>query len=972
MLGEAPFVGRRGELDLLSLRLADARDGRARTLLIGGEAGVGKSRLLTRFAETAGQAGAYVLTGSCEEHFGDPTPYGPLLEMLETFGRQHGPQRAAELGGPAYTRLAEFFDRGSDSMNSPQQVFVAVRRMLDDLGTIAPVVLILEDLHWADPSTLDLVRHLGQAGSEDRHLLLVCSYRSRELRRGEPLWQLLAGATFLRRTERLELAAFGRQELEKFLAGTSGGRVDPTLVERCLEWSDGIPFYAEQLMAAGALDNPEDVELSDDMRDVILSRLVGLGPEALKVLRVAAVAGRAMSRQLLRTVSGLHGEVLHDALQECFDRQMLVVGHNEDVYRFRHALLREAVYRSTVRDTQVDLHIAMAEALAVDPQLGLTEGSATAEQAGHWYQAGSRPQALASAVQAGDIAVRTLAFPSAEVQYARALELWRQVADPEGRAGVSKVRLFAAAAEAARWSGQPDRALTHIRAAITEAEGSGETDDRLGELRERLATYLIEAGKRSESWDAFDQAEKLLQDSPASPVKARVHAGIALGHLQAGRYADGRFVAGTALQMAKMVGARAEEGRALNVLGLALSMQGDSAADEPLRRSLEIARSVNHIEDLFRAYGNLGLVLEHAGRLREAVDVTRKGLVEARQLDLAHTRQGAILANNTSAALVLLGEWDEAEKIITEVSLDRPPSESLYPRLTLAGIKVARGDFSRAHELLASIENIEHGEDPRFLGPLHTIRAELALGEGDLKRAASEVEQGLSAVQEGENALELLRLCTVGMRCAADLASRRGAPERDRPAAMAVGDHLARMVWNAKPEPPTAETAQLIVLCKAERQRIRGEDTEVVWNEVANGWAELDRPYPAAYARLRQATAAARADPDAARPYAHAAHRAAKELGAEPLSAEVARLAKEIGLKLIDRSAQPELPYRLTQSETAILQYMTEGKDAAAIAKARGVTKRTVEKQQESLYHKLGVHSAFEAVTKAYKEGLLP
>lgn len=165
-------------------------------------------------------------------------------------------------------------------MGSSSQVFLAVRRMLDEISAHAPAVLILD---WADPATLDLVRHLGQAHPEGRHLLLVGSYRSRELRRGEPLWQLLAGTTFLRRTERLVLPAFERAELHEFLAEASGGQVDLKLVERCLELSDGIPFYAEQLMAAGALNNPEQLELSDDMRDLILSRLDGLSAEAVRV-----------------------------------------------------------------------------------------------------------------------------------------------------------------------------------------------------------------------------------------------------------------------------------------------------------------------------------------------------------------------------------------------------------------------------------------------------------------------------------------------------------------------------------------------------------------------------------------------------------------------------------------------------------------------------------------------------------------
>jgi DNA-binding CsgD family transcriptional regulator len=970
---QGPIVGRTAELELLSQRLADAHRGQARTVLIGGEAGVGKSRLLSRFVQTARESGAHVLTGACEEHFGDPMPYSPLLEVLETFRHDHGARRAAELGGPTYHQLASFFELGSGPMSNPQQVFLAVRRMLDHIGsTPAPVVLVLEDLHWADRSTLDLVRHLAQADPDDRHLLLVCSYRSRELRRGDPLWQLLAEPTFLRRTERLDLPPFGQADLAEFLAGVAGGQVDPTLVERCLRWSDGIPFFAEQLMAAGALDDPDGIELPDNIRDVILARLSTLGSDALRVLQVAAVAGRAVSRQLLRTVSGLTGTALHDALQECFDLQLLVAGSTKDVYRFRHALLREAVYRSMVRDLQADLHIAMAEALAADPQLSLAEGSAAAEQASHWYQAGDRAQALASAVQAGGTAARTLAFPAAEVQYTRALALWQQVADPEERAGMSRGQLLAATAEAARWSGHVDQAVENIRAAIAQADRDSEVDP-LGELHERLATYLWEAGKRAESWKAFQQARTLLEDAPASAVKARVLAGIALGHLQAGRYTDGRKVADTALEMARAVDAQAEEGRALNILGLALGMQGEpEAAEERLSRALEIARAVNRIEDLLRAYGNLGLVLEDAGRLRKAAEVTMTGLREARQLDLADTRQGIVLANNASVVLMLLGEWAAAERIIVESSLDRPPAESLYPRLTLAGIKVARGDYPLARDLLASIENVEHGADPRFLGPLHTIRAELALGEGDLDQAADEVACGVAAVRNRENALELLRLCAVGMRCAADQASRPGGDQPAHADPMAVGDHLARLVADARPEPPTPEAQQLVVLCKAERQRIRGKDTDALWNVVASGWDRLDRPYPAAYARSRQAVAAcARGDLESARRTARDAYQAARKLGAEPLAEEVARFAKGMGLDLADRQIEAQTPYGLTEAELEILRYLAEEHGASWIAAERHVSKRTVQTQQRNIYRKLEVHSASEAVRKAREAGLL-
>lgn len=963
-------MGRAEQQELLARRLANVRDGHARTVLIGGDAGVGKSRLVATFAESARASGAHVLLGACEEHFGDPMPYRPLLELLERFAREHGRDRARQIGGPAYERLTDFFDLGGDSMTNPSQVFLAVRRMLDDLGTDTPVVLIIEDLHWADPSTLDLVRHLGQARQDDRRLLLVCTYRRSELSRDNPLWRLLAGPAFVRQTERIDLPAFTPAELSEFLDAVTGGGTDPQLVRLCYEWSDGIAFYAEQLIATGALDSQEDVRLPPDMESLVLARLIGLGADALKVLRVAAVAGRAMSRQLLRTVSGLPPEALHEALQECFDRQMLMTGQDDDnnVYRFRHALLREAVYQATVRDTQVDLHTLMAEALAADPGLSLTEGSATAEQASHWYQADVRPKALASAVQAGQLAARTLAFPSAEVQFGRALQLWRQVDDPAALAGVGKVQLLIEAADAARWSGHVDRAVEYIRQAIAEATPSTE---RLAELQERLATYLWEAGQKGESTKAFQEAARLLEGEPPSAMEARVLAGIALAYLQAGHYLDGKKEADKALDMATEVGALAEEGRALNVSGLARCMLGDQAGVERLRRSLEIAQSVHHIEDLFRAYGNLGLVLEHAGLLRESTEVTKQGLEEARQLDLANTRQGTVLANNSSAALVLLGEWDDAERIITEVSLDRPVAESLYPRLTLAEIKVARGDYGQARDLLASIATVEHGEDPRFLGPLHTIQAELALGEGDLPQAVDEVKRGVQAVRGTDNGVELLRLCALGHRAAADGATRKGATEADRTSAKAIGDWLAHEGSDAAPEPPTDETKQLVLLCKAERQRIQGTDTAALWSKVAAGWAELDRPYPAVYARFREAAAVAKSgDKTRARPIVQDVHKVVTKLRAEPLRVRVAALARRVGLDL-DRAPRIERPYNLTEAEFETLRFLAEGKDAAAIAAARNVVPRTAETQLGKVYKKLGVRSVGEAMALTHKEGLL-
>ncbi|MEU8071011.1 AAA family ATPase [Micromonospora sp. NPDC049151] len=949
MTEESPFVGRPNELERLTRRLSEVRDGAARTVLVGGGPGLGKTRLLSEFLRGERLAGIHVLAGACEEHFGDPMPYGPLIEVLDNFGLEYGEGRATELGGPAYRKLTAFFDLGNDSMGVPLQVFLAVRRMLDHIATDAPVVLILEDLHWADPSTLDLVRHLAQTRAEDRRVLLVGTYRP--VGRAHPLWQLFGGATFMRRTDRFELRPFTLDEMRELL-----GEVDRRLAERCLRLSDGIPFYAEQLMATGALaGGDEDIALPPDIRSMMLGRLSQLTEDAFRVLQTAAVAGRAMSRQLLHAVSGMPAETLRDALHECADHQMLSAG--QGVYRFQHALLRETVLQETAPDVRVELHVAMAEALAADSRLCVTEGSAAAEQAIHWYQAGVWPQALTYAVAAGQAAARTLAFPSADLQFDRALRLWHRVEDAEARAGMPRFRLLAEAAAAARWSGRVDRAIELVEQAI-DAPDHGGDPGQLGELHERRANYLAEAGRWADSAAAFREAARLLADRPPSAVQARVLAGIALAHLQAGRYEEGGKTADEALGMAIEVGAYAEEGRALNVSGLALGMRGDPEGEVRLRRSIEIARSVAHIEDLLRSYGNLGLILEHAGRLRDSAEVTRDGLDEARRLGLTDSRQSTIVANNASAALVLLGEWDDAERIITEAIQDLRPAESLYPRLTLAEIQVHRGDLRRARELLASIDDVEHGADPRFLGPLHAIRAELAIEEGDLTRAVAEVGRGLAAVRKGENTLELLRLCAVGMRCAADQE------------AADAGDGLALLAGEAVRRAPVAEeTAQLARLLAAERRRIRRTDTARVWGQVADGWAALDRRFPAAYARWRQAEAALRAGERAgAREPARIAYQTATELGAAPLRDRVRTLARRADLDLGDRPVPARLPYQLTPAELNTLRLLYQGGDVARIASQRDVAKRTVETQLGRVYKKLGVHSAVEAITRAREE----
>jgi DNA-binding NarL/FixJ family response regulator len=253
---------------------------------------------------------------------------------------------------------------------------------------------------------------------------------------------------------------------------------------------------------------------------------------------------------------------------------------------------------------------------------------------------------------------------------------------------------------------------------------------------------------------------------------------------------------------------------------------------------------------------------------------------------------------------------------------------------------------------------IEQVTDLRFLGPFHAVQAQLALSEGRHRDAAEQVRLGLEAVRGGQNALEVLRLCVIGLCRAAD----------DKES----GDGLALLANDAvKKNGRTAEIDQIVQLCAAERQRALGKATALLWAGVAEGWANLDRRFPAAYARWREAEAAVAEQGLArAREAARAAYATAEALRAEPLRRQVEALARKARIDLPVRRPPAQRPYDLTQTESETLGLRYEGLTNADIAKLRSCSVRTVETHLKRIYNKLGVRSLADAITKARRENM--
>ncbi|MFL6252617.1 MAG: ATP-binding protein, partial [Actinomycetes bacterium] len=517
------FVGRAEELQRLLGLLDRAERGRPAVGLIAGDAGVGKTRLLDELAARAEGRGVRVLVGGCMEVGDVGLPYVPFVDALRDLGTRPGEAEVAAPLAAALPSLGRLLPELATDHGPPPppgdgfervQLFDGVLSLLVRLSELSPLLLVIEDLHWADRSTRDLLAFLVRTLRGGR-VALVASYRSDELHRRHPLRPLLAELVRLPAVERLELAPFTRAELDEHLEAIAGAPLSPDRLEDILARSEGNPFYAEQLLAAGAAD--ARVELPATLAEVLLARVQGLSEPAQRVLRVAAVVGRRVPHRLLAGVAGQPEAELEEGLKEAVSARVLTADAATGSYAFRHALLQEAVYGDLLPGEQVRLHAACARLLAVEP------GGAAAELAHHCLASHDLVGALAASVRAAEEAEAVLAPAEGLRHLANALRLWERVPEPAAAAGVDRVELTLRAAATASAAGDPQRAASLAQDAARDA---AETTDpeRAARAYERLGLYLFVAGRVEEALAARTRAVELVPAQPPTRLRARVTA----------------------------------------------------------------------------------------------------------------------------------------------------------------------------------------------------------------------------------------------------------------------------------------------------------------------------------------------------------------------------------------------------------------------------------------------------------------
>jgi tetratricopeptide (TPR) repeat protein len=747
------------------------------------------------------------------------------------------------------------------------------------------VLLVLEDLHWADTSTLDLVAYLAH-NLDERRVLLLATYRVDEPVSAERVRRFAdsvgrSGAALL-----LELGPLAPGEVAQLLAARAAAPPPRALAQAIVARSQGNPFFAEELLAAAS---DESGELPRGLRDLLLRRVARLDRRTKGVLRLAAAAGRDVGYPLLRAAATLPEADVRESLRRAVEHGVLVP--DEGRFRFRHALLAEAVYTTLLPGEREDLHARLADELARrDPP------AAAAELALHWAAAGRSREALVASIAAAREAEAIFGVAEALAHLERALALWADVPDATAVAGVDLVELLSWAAERALQTDGAPRAVVLAQQAVALV---GDADSgRAGLLHERLGNYLFAAGSRDAGLAERERAVELVPAQP--PSAARAHVLAALGHalMLVWRHEASRPICEQAAALSRAVGAPSVESQAEAVLGVDLAYLGHGDEGlKHLRLALRLAEQGGDPGDLVFAYCWLTDVMTMLGRPRESARVAAGAIGVVRAYGVAH---GTIISNRVEA-LIASGEWDEADRLGAAALRPSTTNWPHFRRLNRAALAIGRGDFDDARVHLEAASATVRGDERASPG-YDVLVAELALWERRWTDAEAVVRDALARTRHRDAALIRVQLHAQGLRAQAELAAQARAHND----ADALDGHLtrARKLLTAARRAATAAAAVTPnaagwrALAEAEHTRARGDARPEAWSDAAHLWDQLERPPLAAYCRCRQAEALAAAGGNAGVPL-RAAHAVAARIGARPLLRELELLAERAELELV-------------------------------------------------------------------------
>ncbi len=1024
------LIDRGPELRALEAALSRAGDGTPEIVILAGEAGIGKTRLIAEFVDRARGGGARVLQGGCLDLAADGMPYAPLTEALRGFFRGLPAEDVAALLGPARDEFGRLLpgigrmgpagaragagtsgvaatngsgDGGNgdgaraDARSGLDQarLFGLVLSLLGDLAADATTVLVFEDLHWVDRSTRDLVTFLAR-NLDDERLMLVLSVRSDDLAPGGPVAIWLSGLERDTRTSRLDLARLHRADVARQVDALIGRPADDALVDGIHARSEGNPFFVEELVAAELRGG--GAPLPRTLTESLAGQVAALSDASRSMLGIVAVAGRPVPERLIGAVARQPESAMREPIRAAVTAGVLTAETATGTLRLRHALLGEVVAADLLPAERRGLHERFAIVLAAAPDLAEpSPAGAAAELAHHWAAADRPADAFRASIVAAEAAEEVYAYAAAARHYEIALGLEARLAPAERGEGLPDVvDLRRRAARVADDAGDTDRAIAWLREALDLIDPDAEPSIA-GVLHSRLGYSLWVAERNEEAILEHREAVRLVPPQPPTPARAQVLLGLGGWLMGTGHYGESRLVCEEAVECAVAAGARAEEGRARSNLGSDLVSLGEVDAGI---RELEQARAIGgeggFVDTLLPASANLAYQLIVADRLDDAVAAADTGAEAARRYGLER-RFGPHFRAVAIDALFRAGRWDEAaERAGASQERRRGGLGTIYRDAAAARLLGARGEFAAAHERLGGAERLAAGELDADVGAFVQLAvAETALDAGDPEGASLAAEAGFAHLEESDDTVLVGPLSAAGLRAAADRAERARARRRpvDVEVAEAAGARArerADAIWSSQPPTGGSDAATRLTV-EAESGRLAGRSRPEGWAAAGDAWSALAMPYPAAYARFRAAEAhllaGARAEAEVA---LVDAHRAARTLGAAPLLGLIDGLARRARLPLDAGEAVPAGPadapvaaaaapsaaapfagLGLSARETEVLALVAAGRTNGQIAQELFISPKTASVHVTHILDKLGVSSRIEAAMLAARAGLV-
>jgi DNA-binding CsgD family transcriptional regulator len=973
-----PIQGRDQELASLAGLIGLGGDPRSGAVLLAGDAGVGKTRLLAELIERAHAGGWRTVVGHCLD-FGDSAlPYLPFTELLGRLANESpGLAEAVVAAHPAVTHLQPgrrlMSGAGAIDVENVERadLFEGVHAAFEQLADAKPLLVVIEDVHWADQSTRDLLSFLF-ARQFSGPVSVVASYRSDDLHRRHPLRATAAQWSRTPGVRRVQLAPLPDRAVRRLVRAIHPGPMTESAMHAIVSRAEGNAFFAEELVVASEVGGRA---LPEDLASLLLVRLDQLGDAAAHAVRAAACAGRRVSHERLAHVVDLDAATLEEALRGAVERNVLVpVGTGS--YAFRHALLAEAVYDDLLPGERVRIHGAYASALRNHEVAGTA-----AELARHARAAHDLVTAVVASVEAGDDAMSVGGPDEAARHYELALEL---LGDPktadETRDLVDLVSLTARASDAVMAAGHPFRALALVQDQLARLPRDAPSEERA-----RLLMTLGRAAILSDSTvNALEATTEALNLLPAEPsvLRAKVMAVHALANADRQRDDEAVRWAMEARQLAGDLGLSRVVADAATTLARMEERAGNPEESKRVfEKIVEEARTDGDLDAELRGLHHLGSLHFEAGELAEATKIYLTATRRATETTHPWAPYGFDARLMAGITAHVAGDWEAAAKVV-DVTGQSPPG------LAEAALGAMALNLSAGQGHVAALDQLPQLRSWwRRDGLIAILSGAAAIDlygdSGDLQAALrihDDVVECVADLWQSDTFMARIRLSGLTLGQLASHASSSPAGAR-ADLARRADDLLAAAVDAAK----RAERRQrrIGVEGRAWVSRAHSEHLRFRWlsgvdapaeDELVGSWSETVAAFERfghvfeharSQARLAAVLRAAGRTTDA-RTVADQARATAHRLGAGPLLTELRTLG---AARNVEASRYGEM---LTPRELEILALVAQGRSNSEIARQLFISAKTVSVHVSNILAKLGASGRTEAAALARQGGLLP